>query len=287
MQTGSFRLLRPQEQTTSVIFASPHSGRAYPPAFLAQSVLDSLALRSSEDAFVDEIFDSAPQVGAPLLLAQIPRAFIDLNRGPEELDPALIEGVHRAPLNPRVSSGIGVIPRVVSGGRHIYRGKLTMSEAEARLRAHWHPYHDTLRDLIDETHARFGQAILVDCHSMPHEAIESHTRPGQPRPDVVLGDRFGAAAAGHIIEEIEAAFQQAGLRVSRNVPFAGAFIAQSYGHPSTGRHVVQIEIDRSLYMSEAEVARGPGFAAFREVMGAVLARIADIGRTGDLRLAAE
>lgn len=287
MQTGSFRLLRPQEQTTSVIFASPHSGRAYPPAFLAQSVLDSLALRSSEDAFVDELLADATAVGAPLMLADIPRAFIDLNRGPEELDPALIEGVHRTPLNPRVSSGIGVIPRVVSGGRHIYRGKLTMPEAEARLRGHWHPYHDALRGLIDETHARFGQAILVDCHSMPHEAIESHTRPGQPRPEVVLGDRFGAAAGGHIIEEIEAAFQQAGLRVSRNVPFAGAFIAQSYGRPTTGRHVVQIEIDRNLYMNEAEVTRGPGFAAFREVMGAVLARIADIGRPGALRLAAE
>lgn len=287
MQTGSFRLLRPQEQTTSVIFASPHSGRAYPPAFLAQSVLDSLALRSSEDAFVDELLADATAVGAPLMLADVPRAFIDLNRGPEELDPALIEGVHRTPLNPRVSSGIGVIPRVVSGGRHIYRGKLTMPEAEARLSGHWHPYHDALRGLIDETHARFGQAILVDCHSMPHEAIESHTRPGQPRPEVVLGDRFGAAAGGHIIEEIEAAFQQAGLRVSRNVPFAGAFIAQSYGRPTTGRHVVQIEIDRNLYMNEAEVTRGPGFAAFREVMGAVLARIADIGRPGALRLAAE
>lgn len=287
MQTGSFRLLRPQEQTTSVIFASPHSGRAYPPAFLAQSALDSLALRSSEDAFVDELLADATAVGAPLMLADVPRAFIDLNRGPEELDPALIEGVHRTPLNPRVSSGIGVIPRVVSGGRHIYRGKLTMPEAEARLSGHWHPYHDALRGLIDETHARFGQAILVDCHSMPHEAIESHTRPGQPRPEVVLGDRFGAAAGGHIIEEIEAAFQQAGLRVSRNVPFAGAFIAQSYGRPTTGRHVVQIEIDRNLYMNEAEVTRGPGFAAFRDVMGAVLARIADIGRPGALRLAAE
>ncbi|MGQ0611675.1 MAG: N-formylglutamate amidohydrolase [Paracoccaceae bacterium] len=287
MQSGSFRLLRPQEQTTSVIFASPHSGRTYPPAFLAQSVLDSLALRSSEDAFVDELLADATAVGAPLMLADIPRAFIDLNRGPEELDPALIEGVHRTPLNPRVSSGIGVIPRVVSGGRHIYRGKLTLSEAEARLRGHWHPYHDALRRLIDETHARFGQAILVDCHSMPHEAIESHTRPGQPRPEVVLGDRFGAAAGGHVIEEIEAAFQQAGLRVSRNVPFAGAFIAQSYGRPSTGRHVVQIEIDRSLYMNEAEVTRGPGFAAFRAGISAVLARIADIGRPGALRLAAE
>lgn len=287
MERSSFRLLRPQEQATSVIFASPHSGRVYPPAFLAQSVLESAALRSSEDAFVDELFAHAPAIGAPLLLADVPRAFIDLNRAPDELDPALIEGVLRQPHNPRVSSGIGVIPRVVSGGRQIYRGKLGMIEAEARLREHWHPYHEALRVLIEQTHATFGEAILVDCHSMPHEAIESHTRPGLPRPEVVLGDRYGAAAGAHVTEAIETAFAEAGLRVARNAPFAGAFIAQSYGRPSAGRHVVQVEIDRSLYMDEARVERGPNFSGFRAVMSAVLARIAEIGRPGALPLAAE
>lgn len=287
MKHGSFRLLRPQEQATSVIFASPHSGRSYPPAFLAQSPLDALALRSSEDAFVDELFAHAPRIGAPLLLAEVPRAYVDLNRGPDELDAALIEGVQRTPHNPRVSSGIGVIPRVVSGGRQIYRGKLPLAEAEARLRDHWHPYHEALRALIEQTHLRFGEAILVDCHSMPHEAIESHTRPGQPRPEVVLGDRFGAAASAHVTDAVEAAFVHAGLRVSRNAPFAGAFIAQSYGRPSAARHVVQIEIDRSLYMNEARVERGPKFAAFRAVMTAVLARIAEVGRPGAVPLAAE
>lgn len=287
MQSRSFRLLRPKLQTTSVIFASPHSGRAYSPAFLGQSVLDSLALRSSEDAYVDELFAAAPLEGAPLLLADVPRAFVDLNRAADELDPALIEGVARAPHNPRVSSGIGVIPRVVAGGRQIYRGKLTLAEAEARLRAHWHPYHAALAALIARTHADFGEAILIDCHSMPHEAIETHLRPGQRRPDVVLGDRYGAAASPDITGAVEAAFQSAGLRVARNTPFAGAYIAQSHGRPAARRHVVQIEIDRSLYLNEASVTQGPDFAAFRDLISGVLARIADIGRPVKMPLAAE
>ena len=166
---------------TSVIFASPHSGRAYSAAFLAQSVLDARVLRSSEDAFVDELIAAAPQLGASLLCAETPRAFLDFNRAPDELDPALIEGIARAPHNPRVSSGIGVIPRVVAGGRQIYRGKLALAEVEERLRLHWYPYHAALRDLIEETHQRFGEAVLIDVHSMPHEAVDAHLRP-RPNP---------------------------------------------------------------------------------------------------------
>ena len=143
------------------------------------AVLDRHVIRSSEDAFVDRLFDMAPAMGAPLLAARVPRAFIDLNRAADELDPALIEGIARAPHNPRVSSGLGVIPRVVAGGRAIYRGKLTLAEAEARITRHWHPYHQALRRLMDQTVAAFGQAVLIDCHSMPHEAIEAHARPGQ------------------------------------------------------------------------------------------------------------
>lgn len=287
MPAISYRLCRPRQQTSAVIFASPHSGRSYSESFLAQSVLDATLLRSSEDAFVDELFAAAPDHGAPLLLADVPRAYIDLNRAPDELDPALIEGIYRAPHNPRVSSGIGVIPRVVAGGRAIYRGKLSLAEAEHRLRKHWHPYHNLLRDLVEETHRAFGEAVLVDCHSMPREAIESHTRPGETRPDVVLGDRHGASAGPGVVAAIEEAFRTAGLRVARNAPFAGAFVAQSYGRPSVRRHVVQVEIDRSLYMDEARVERRADFADFRALMTGVLSRIAALGRPGEGALAAE
>ena len=281
-----FCIHRPQRQDTAVVFASPHSGRAYDPAFLAQTVLTADAIRSSEDAFVDQLFATAPQHGAPLLTALVPRAFLDLNRAPDELDPAVIEGIARAPHNPRVSSGLGVIPRVVAGGRPIYRGKLPLTEAEARISQVWHPYHRALRQLVDETHAQVGETVLIDCHSMPHEAIDGHVRPGQPRPEVVLGDRFGAAAGRAVMDRVEAAFISAGLRVARNAPFAGAFIAQSYGRPSAQRHVIQVELDRSMYMDEASITPSADFTAFCALLSGVIAEIAGIGRQ-NLPLAAE
>ena len=281
-----YRIHRPERQDTAVVFASPHSGRAYSAAFLAQTVLSDHAIRSSEDAFVDQVFGAATGHGAPLLVADVPRAYLDLNRAPDEFDPAVIEGIARVPHNPRISSGLGVIPRVVSGGRLIYRGKLGLAEAEARIAAVWHPYHRALRQLLDDTHRAFGEAVLIDCHSMPHEAIDGHGRPGQPKPDVVLGDRFGAAAGRHVMDAVEAAFQRAGLRVARNTPFAGAFIAQSYGRPSARRHVIQVEIDRRLYMDEATVTPHQGFDDFRTLMAGVIGEIAGIGRE-QLPLAAE
>ncbi len=281
-----YRIHRPARQDTAVVFASPHSGQAYSAAFLAQTVLSRDAIRSSEDAYVDQVFGTAPLHGAPLLAADVPRAYLDLNRAPDEFDPAVIEGIARVPHNPRISSGLGVIPRVVSGGRSIYRGKLALAEAEARIAEVWHPYHRALRQLLEETHADFGEAMLIDCHSMPHEAIDGHGRPGQPRPDVVLGDRFGAAAGRHVMDGVEAAFQRAGLRVARNTPFAGAFIAQSYGRPSARRHVIQVEIDRGLYMNEATITPHGGFEDFKALMAGVIAEITDIGRAS-LPLAAE
>lgn len=271
--TEVFRILHPRRQTGGVVFASPHSGRAYSPAFLEQIVLSDTMIRSSEDAFVDQLFADAPQYGAPLLLADVPRAFLDLNRAPDELDPAVIAGAARSGHNPRVASGLGVIPRVVAGGRPIYHGKITLTEAESRIRDYWHPYHHALRQVMDDTHARFGTATLIDCHSMPHEAIDGHCRRGQPRPEVVLGDRFGASASREVTERIEAAFAAAGLRVARNSPFAGAFIAQSYGRPSARRHVVQVEIDRSLYMDEATITPRADFEDFRTLINGVIAEL--------------
>ncbi|MEH7828121.1 N-formylglutamate amidohydrolase [Gemmobacter denitrificans] len=285
-QTEAYVLLRPMATFAPLVFSSPHSGRDYPSAFLDATVLDSRLIRSSEDAFVDKLFAAAPHHGMPLLAARAPRAWLDLNRACDELDPALIEGVSRAPHNPRISSGLGVIPRVVAQGRPIYRGKLPRSEAEARLRAHWHPYHDRLRNLMTETESRFGEAVLIDCHSMPHEAIETHARPGNSHPEVVLGDRFGAAAGRVVMDRIETAFRRAGLRVARNAPFAGAYIAQTYGRPSRGHHAVQVEIDRALYMDEARIEPRPDFPAFQALMAEVVADLAE-SFAPDRRLAAE
>lgn len=287
MDAGSFHLTRPAQRSTSVVFASPHSGREVPHAFLQRAEIDERAIRSSEDAFVDRLFDCAPLHGAPLLAARASRAFVDLNRAADELDPALIEGVRRPVHNPRVASGLGVIPRVVAGGRAIHRGRIDLAEAEARIDGIWRPYHEALQGLLLESHARFGEAILIDCHSMPHEAIESVGPVGSPRPDVVLGDRFGAAAAHVVMDRIEAAFVRAGLRVARNMPFAGAYIVQHYGRPSRRQHAVQVEIDRSLYMDERLVEPKSGFEDFRRTLSEVVTEVAAIGRPEGTRLAAE
>ncbi len=286
VQATAYRLTRPVRQHTSVIFSSPHSGREYPQAFLDASPLAPLALRSSEDAYVDRLFARAPLFGAPLLCARAPRAYIDLNRGADELDPAVVEGVARGAHNPRIASGLGVIPRVVAGSRAIYHGKISRPEAELRLNTHWHPWHAALQSLINDTHATFGEAILIDCHSMPHEAIAAHMRPGQQPPQVVLGDRFGASAARDLVAQIEAIFTAAGFRVARNSPFAGAYIAQAYGHPVSNKHVVQVEIDRSLYLDERKVEPLPNFSAFCQSINRVVGELAAIGRQA-LPIAAE
>ncbi len=296
MQHDAYHLILPAQRTSRVVFACPHSGRDYSAAFLQATALDSTVLRSSEDAFVDLLFQSAPLEGAALLVARAPRAFVDLNRNEDEFDPALILGVPRLPHNPRIASGLGVIPRVVANGRTIYCGKLPLAEAQERIAKFWRPYHLALATLLSEQRKRFGQAILIDCHSMPHEAIVAFGASAiarnrtAPRPDVVLGDRYGAASAGWVMDRVEAAFVDAGFRVARNAPFAGAFVAQQYGRPSIGQHVIQVEIDRALYMDERRIVPNAQFDEMKLRLAQVTARIAALGvepERDDLRLAAE
>lgn len=287
MPISAYHLTQPERRTTSVVFASPHSGRAYSQAFLRRTALDEQAVRTSEDAFVDQLFDTAPEFGAPFLKAGAPRAYVDLNRGADELDPALIDGAPRQGHNPRIASGLGVIPRVVANGQAIYAGKLSLIEARNRIERVWHPYHTALRTALDEAYLMFGEAILVDCHSMPHEAMDQVARRGVRRPEVVLGDRFGASADGAVVDRIEAAFTRAGLVVARNTPFAGAYVTQAYGRPGRGRHAVQIEIDRALYMDERRIRPNRNFDAFRASMRDVVREIAAIGRSDAMPLAAE
>lgn len=286
MPKASYHLIHPATRNTAVVFASPHSGRDYSWSFMRRTVLDDHTIRSSEDAFVDRLFDSAPDHGAVFLKAGAPRAFVDLNRAEDELDPALIEGVTLRSNNPRVATGLGVVPRVVANGRPIYHGKLKLDEAQDRIATYWRPYHATLRRLMAENHARFGHAILVDCHSMPREAVAQLARTPSGRPDIVIGDRFGASSSSEIADRIEAAFAYAGFNVARNSPFAGAYVLRQYGRPSKAHHAVQIEIDRSIYMNEAKLVPNENFGRIKSILGGIIAEIADIGRAGK-SLAAE
>ncbi|HEX4080662.1 MAG TPA: N-formylglutamate amidohydrolase [Rhizomicrobium sp.] len=258
------RVIRPARQSVPFVFASPHSGRLYPASFIERSRLNPISLRRSEDAFVDELFGAVVAFGAPLVLARFPRAYLDANRAPGELDAAMFDGalpfaVDRS--SPRVHAGLGIIPRVVREGVEIYREKLTPHEAEDRIQRFYRPYHARVERLVDETRARFGVAILVDCHSMPSCAAA---------PDVVLGDRLGLAAAPQVTYAAECAFAAQGFRVARNAPYAGGHTTQLYGRPGTGAHALQIEINRALYLDEERVERGPRFDDVRRRIGLAL-----------------
>ncbi|MEM7211534.1 MAG: N-formylglutamate amidohydrolase [Pseudomonadota bacterium] len=258
-ETAPFRLLEPASLTSAAIFNSPHSGASYPKAMLERSRLTAHQLRASEDAFVDQLFASAPEFGAPLLAATAPRAWLDLNRGPNELDPALIDGVQTSGLNQRIAAGLGVLPRIVAEGVPIYDGKLSIEEAQSRITDVHQPYHDMLGTLVRRGSQRFGKAVLFDCHSMPTDALRAAPKVRGSMPEIVLGDRFGAAAAREITAETQSLFQQAGFSVARNAPFAGGYITQRYGRPSRNIHAVQIEIDRGLYMDQTRLEPLPEF----------------------------
>jgi N-formylglutamate deformylase len=286
MSDESFKYIAPQRQSTNMVFCSPHSGRQYSNEFLQNSILDSQQIRTSEDAFVDDLFDCAPEMGAPLLIANAPRAYVDLNRGADELDGALIQGVNKNITNPRVTSGLGVIPRVVAYGQTIQSGKMTITQAHARLDDVYFPYHAKLKQVLDQTRDKYGQAILVDCHSMPHSATADMIVRGNARPDIVLGDRFGASCSKAVLSSVEQAFQRHGFSVSRNVPFAGAYIVQQYGRPSAGQHALQIEIDRSLYMDETQIVKNENFAHTQARIRAVVQELCLL-RTDELPIAAQ
>ena len=247
-----FEVVEPPRLGAPLVFDSPHSGSRYPGAFLAAARLDPLTLRRSEDAFVDELFLPCVALGAPLLRACFPRAFLDVNREPFELDPQMFDGPLPDYANTRslrVAAGLGAIPRVVGDTQPIYKGRIPVAEALARIAAFHRPYHQRLARLIERTQAQFGLAILIDCHSMPSTLAEAGAL------DIVLGDRFGASAAGWVVESLESTLLQRGLRVRRNKPYAGGYIAERYGAPAASRHAVQIEVNRALYMDERRMVK--------------------------------
>ena len=266
-----YSLCRPLRQKVPLVFTSPHSGRLYPPSFIARSRLGAMALRRSEDALVDELVRTAAlELGAPMIAARFPRAYLDANRAASELDPAMFAGTLATATglpSARVQAGLGVIPRIVRDGADIYREKLTAEEATERLSRLYRPYHSALLALVEQTRAAFGTAVVIDCHSMPSAAAV---------PDVVLGDRYGLSAASLLIQRAQEAFELRAFTVARNVPYAGGFTTQLYGRPAQGVHALQIEVSRALYMDEERILPGPRFEDVRTRIGEALAHLAAI-----------
>lgn len=278
----AFRLMRPDVDRAGVIVCCPHSGRFYPDELLRGSKLDRLALRRSEDAFVDELFGDAPTLGASLLVTDYARAFVDLNRSQDELDPELIGdmpvGDRRVP-SPRVLAGLGVIPRTVGDGVEIYMRRLSLAEAQARLSEVYSPWHDALAALIADEKRALGHAVLLDCHSMPASAS------GSPENDIVLGDRFGASCAPIYMAEAFNYLRSKGLRVARNNPYAGGYSTERYGKPAQNQHCLQIEINRSLYMVEGAMSKRAAFSHVAETLSGLMMRLVAVAETRAVRQA--
>jgi len=271
-------IAEPAEWCLPLVFASPHSGCSYPAQFIGASPLDVAALRKSEDCYVDELFGDVPDLGAPLVRALLPRAYLDVNREPYELDPDMFDG----PLPPfvnstsaRVAAGLGTVARIVATRREIYRHKLSFAEVEKRLAEFYRPYHRALRMMITRALDKFGYCVLVDCHSMPSSGLPLDADSSPQRVDAVLGDRSGLSCHPLITDTIEESLRRLGYRTLRNNPYAGGFTTQHYGDPANGVHTVQIEINRALYMDEATLMRRAAFGKLRADLRVVIGALSD------------
>lgn len=273
-----FRTALPAAQSAPMVVASPHSGDRYPSDLLAATQLDADVLRRSEDAHVDALFAGAVDVGAPLLAAEFPRAYVDVNREPYELDPAMFD----APLppyavtrSPRVAAGLGSIPRIVAAGVEIYNRRLSFAEAAARLDACYRPYHAELRRLLRQTTTQFGACLLIDAHSMPSAGLTCREDPTFGPVDIVLGDNHGRAAAPALMQAARVFLEGRGYAVAINDPYPGGYVTKAYGAPHTGAHAIQIEINRALYMDEATYDRSSYFPTIQADISALLSQLAD------------
>jgi len=284
-----FEIVEPAEWRAPIIFNSPHSGSAYPNAFLTASRIDLPTLRRSEDSFMDELIADLSGRGFAVIRVHFPRSYVDVNREPYELDPRMFIGRLPSFANTRsmrVAGGLGTIPRVVGDGQEIYRERLAVDDALGRIETLYKPYHRALRRLINKVHQAFGTVVVVDCHSMPSIGV---SRDEPRRPDMVIGDRYGTSCAALLSDTVEETMSRLGYSVGRNKPYAGGFITEHYGNPASGLHTIQLELNRAIYMDERRRERGPRFAQ----VAADFASLADalaavpLGDLGPFQAAAE
>lgn len=268
-----FEVRRSETLATPFIFNSPHSGRIYPSIFVKTSQLSPHTLRMSEDLFIDRLFAPATEHGATLLSARFPRAYLDINRQPFELDPALF--AEKLPdyanaTSLRVIGGLGTIPRLVNENDEIYASPLPLSVGLARIERLYRPYHDLLASMIEEARHSFGRAFLIDCHSMPSHLGEL---PGAPPYDIVLGDRFGGSCSRDLVDFATTTLSAMGYRVGLNKPYAGGHITEFYGRPADCIHALQIEVNRALYVCEKTFEIKSGFTKLQKDIALLTERL--------------
>jgi N-formylglutamate amidohydrolase len=280
-----FEVLQPETGSVPLVLSSPHSGEIYPPSLLSAIRIQFNQLRCLEDAWVDQLFGCAIELGAPLLRARFARAYVDPNREAFELDATLFDGPLPAYVNAgsvKARAGLGTIPSRI-GGRTIYRARLDFGEAERRIRLAYWPYHQALQSLLVRARHQFGVVLLLDCHSMPSFAGNGDAS-HEGSVDFALGDRFGRSCATAIIERVETILRGRGFRVARNRPYAGGHITARYGQPETGVHALQIEVRRGLFMEERTREPHPAVADLQRVLRELLTDLADfVGEQHALR----
>jgi len=250
---------------TALVFASPHSGETYPDDMGAFAGLARASLKSAEDALVGALVREGPAHGAPLIEGRIGRAYLDLNRDPGELDPDLIVDAD-GPVGAKTRAGYGVIPRLSGDGLALYDRRLSLAEAQARIRTAHAPYHTALAELMERTRARRGRAVLIDWHSMPTRAVGA---------EVVLGDRHGSSCQARLTRRLRDLFEGLGWRVALNHPYAGGYSTRIWARRPEGFEAVQIELSRALYLDDATLGPSAGWSRCEKGVARVIAALFD------------
>ena len=283
-QEPPFRRIGPAEPATPVVLSVPHAGRSYSEALLRAARLSRARLESLEDRLVDRLVWRAVADGAVAIVADAPRAEIDLNREEGEIDPAMIAPPPRSAdliQSPRSRGGLGLVPSRIAGAGAIWRQRLPAAELERRLDSIYRPFHGAIAAAMAAARDRFGIAILLDCHSMPPRGEAG------PEPRIVLGDRHGTSIASWLAGAAEAAVRRAGFAVARNAPYAGGHITARHGRPAENMHALQIEIDRSYYLDSALREPGPNFDKVARLIAAMAKAVAASAKQPPIPIAAE
>lgn len=280
-----YERLGPGAVRSPVVLSVAHAGRDYPDALAGLSLVRRERLERLEDRFADLLVGQAVADGAVAVVARTARAWIDLNRDPAELDPAMMA----APIPPsvqagssRIRAGLGLIPRRVDG-HEIWRRRLTPAEAAERLARVHAPFHQAIAAAMTAAAARFGVAVLIDCHSMPPLSGAD----GREGATIVLGDRHGRSAASRLVDRAEGLLAAHGLGIARNAPYAGGHVLERHGRPAAGRHAIQLEIDRAAYLDHALRQPGDGLPMMRRLLATLAAALAQEVLAPPVPLAAE
>jgi N-formylglutamate deformylase len=251
----------PEGNRTPVVLDSPHSGTAYPADF--RPAVPMAMLRQAEDSHVHELYACGPALGATLIAARFPRSYIDPNRSVLDIDTTLLDAPWPGPAaaSRKTELGIGLVWRVLDTGDPIYARKLSVDELRRRITGYHQPYQKAVKDALDATFAHFGSVWHLNCHSMPAlSSMISEEGPGKPRPDFVLGDRDGTTCDAAFTACVAGALSGMGYTVKINDPYKGVELVRAFSDPAAGRHSLQVEVNRRLYMDEKTGAKTPGFA---------------------------